>query len=281
MYRIIVCALLLVLGASQSTFAQLQIPALSPSGEITQTIGLTEISISYSRPSVKGRSIFGETGLIRTGDIWRTGANSATKLTLSDPIVIGSTKVEAGSYAMLTKPQKSKWELYLYPYESTNWSSYVDQVPVATIVGTSTSKAAAVETFTINIDAIELEKATLSLSWEHTVVSFPIQVEVQKRVMAKLDRVMEGPSQNDYFQAALFLHETNTDLHRALEYIQKVTRSEKALFFQVYREALILSDLRKTKQAIAAAQRSKALSEKAKNQDFVRLNNELLKKLGK
>lgn len=271
--------LLLAAVISSTCMGQLSVPHLSPPAFVKQTVGLTNIEIEYSRPSARGRKVFGADGLVPYGDIWRAGANAATKITFSDDLTIGGQMLRKGSYAILTKPEVKSWILEFYKYESENWNSYVPLQPLAVANAESRKVANSMETFTIGIDDITLKSANLVLSWENLEVMVPIEVEVDKRVMASIEKVMEGPSSNDYFQAALFMHERGIDLEKALNYIQKVTNSDKALFFQVHREALILSDLGKKKEAISAAQRSLELSEKAGNKDFVRLNERLIKTL--
>ncbi len=259
--------------------AQLRVPALSTSAEFKQTIGLTEIEVKYSRPSAKGRKIFGKDGLIPYKEFWRTGANSATKITFGDDIIIGKQLLKKGAYTILTIPEENMWSIHFYPYESTNWNNYVKKEPLIVLKTSSIKSQKIKETFTISVDNIAMDSADLIFAWEYIILSVPIKVEVKDRVMDNIKKAIEGPSNNEYFQAALFMHETQIDLETALTYIQKVTKSDKALFFQVYREALILKDLGRKKEAITVAKRSLELSKAAKNNDFIRLNENLINTL--
>ncbi|WP_299258636.1 DUF2911 domain-containing protein [uncultured Aquimarina sp.] len=258
--------------------AQLTIPALSPTSKTTQTVGLTEIKIEYSRPSKRDRIIFGENGIVPYNDLWRTGANAATKISFTDDVTIFETIIKKGSYAILTKPGKNTWEIYFYTYKSGNWNTYVDQVPIATFNAKHIKLNEILETFLIYIDQITLDSSQLIFAWDQFKITLPLKFDTHKKTMVSIEKTISGPSNFDYFQAALYLHEAQTDLDKALAYIQKVTKAENPLFFQVYRESLILADLDKKPEAIVAAKRSLELSKKEKNKDFIRLNEKNIKK---
>ncbi|MEW7277991.1 DUF2911 domain-containing protein [Aquimarina sp. 2201CG1-2-11] len=259
--------------------AQLRTPALSPEATIIQMIGLTEVKVTYSRPHIRNRIIFGDDGIVPYSEFWRTGANAATKITFSDPVVIANTPLKKGTYTILTKPEENAWTLYFYPYESRNWNSYITNTPVATIPTESFTTPKKTESFTIAINDVTLDSAKLSILWENTGISIPIITQNKDSILKNIKTVMSGPSNGEYFRAALYLHQTQQDLNSALTYIQKVTKGSNPRFFQVYREALILKDLNREKEALAAAQKSLQLSEKSKNKDFVRLNQKLIEAL--
>ncbi len=263
-----VLALLLV----TTTFAQIKTPAASPTAEVKQGVGLTDITISYSRPSANGRTIFGKDGLVPYDAVWRTGANSATKITFGDAANVGGVDVKAGSYAILTSPGMKEWAFMLYTYETSNWSSYTEKEPVAKFMVPVMAAGSMVETFTIAVNNLKDNSASIDFAWEKTMVSVPVKFEVHEKVMADIKRVMAGPSANDYSAAATYLHTSGTDLKLALEYIQKANADGSPRFWMVRREALILADLGRTKEAIVAAQRSLDLAKEAKNDDYVRMN---------
>lgn len=258
--------------------AQLTVPALSPSSKTTQTVGLTEIEIAYFRPSKRDRIIFGENGIIPYNELWRTGANAATKITFSDDITIFETPIKKGSYAILTKPGKSNWEVYFYAYTSGNWNSYVNLEPIASFSAKNIKTNDVIETLLIYIDQITLDSSQLVFSWDRSKIVIPLKFNTHKKTMASIEKTISGPTDFNYFQIALYLHEAQKDLDKALAYIQKVTKNKNALFFQVYRESLILADLNRKTEAIAVAKRSLKLSQKAGNKDLVRLNEKNIKK---
>lgn len=270
-------ALLCTVSAITLTFGQVQTPASSPAAKVFQTVGLTDIEIQYSRPSTKGRTIFGKDGLLPLEKIWRTGANAASKITFSDEVTIAGKVLKEGSYAILTKPGVNSWNVYFYAYHSGNWNSYVKEKPTATVTINSTKTADMVETFTIGVDQISMNSAQLVFAWENTKVSIPLQVKVKERVMKNIQQALAGPTANDYFRAASYMHDAGEDLNQALIYIQKATNGDNPRFFQVRREALILADLGRKKEAINAAKKSLELSKKAGNEDFVRLNEKSIK----
>ncbi|WP_108803290.1 DUF2911 domain-containing protein [Aquimarina sp. Aq107] len=261
--------------------AQLKVPALSPSSKTTQTVGLTEIEIEYSRPSKRNRIIFGENGIIPFGELWRTGANAATKISFNDDITISGTILKKGTYTILTKPEKSNWQVYFYSYKSGNWNTYVNQKPIASITTKTIEKKEISESFLIYIDSITLDSAELVFSWGTIKIILPLKFNTHEKTMSNIEKTLSGPSNFDYFQAALYLHETQRDLNTALSYIQKVTKAENPLLFQVYRESLILADMDRKLEAITVAKKSLELSKKAGNKDLIRLNERNIKKWSK
>lgn len=274
-------AILVLLSIIYSTpvIAQLTIPSLSTSASITQSIGLSEIAVEYSRPSAKGRKIFGENGLLPYQIAWRTGANNATKITFSENTIIGGIELEKGSYTLISYPGASEWEIQWYPYTSNNWLDYLDEDPIITLNIPVKTVERYVETFEIRIQDITLDSGILLLEWENTALHIPIHVDEKERITTSIERTLSGPSNADYFQAALYLHETQSDLEKALDYIKKVTSSDNALFFQVTREAQILMDLKMYDEALVSAKRALELSKKVDSKDFIRLNQKLIKEL--
>ncbi|MEM6770123.1 MAG: DUF2911 domain-containing protein, partial [Bacteroidota bacterium] len=132
--------------------AQIQTPAASPKAKTETTIGLTEVHVEYSRPGVKGRTIFADNGLVPYGKIWRTGANQATKVTFGGDAMVGGEKVAAGSYAVLTKPMADQWEVMFFAYEGGNWGMYRDKSPAVTLTAKSKKVPGKVENYTIVFD---------------------------------------------------------------------------------------------------------------------------------
>ncbi|MCE7995582.1 MAG: DUF2911 domain-containing protein [Roseivirga sp.] len=271
--------LLLFLCLSFQAQAQIQTPALSPLATSTQQVGITTISLQYWRPSTRGRAIFGENGTLPKGEFWRTGANGATKITFSSDVIIGGKPLSAGSYTLLSIPGKSSWQVNWYAYETGTWTDYVEKEPLLTMSLPVQETGIHMETLRIDLQDIALHSANLSIEWETTLIKIPIEVDDKARILSSIERTMAGPSNFDYFQAALYLHESGTDLNKALEYIQNVTKSEGALFFQVTREAQILQDLGKNERALKVTRRALLLSQEANNMDFIRLNNKIMKEV--
>ena len=255
-----------------TAFSQITTPAPSPSAKFEQTVGLTTVSVEYSRPGMKGRTIFAEDGLVPYGKIWRTGANAATKMTFSDDVTINGQELKGGAYAVLTKPSKDSWDFHFYPYEGRSFGSYVEKEPA--LVTTSEVRMAdwAMETFTIGTGELTTTSANFHFMWENTRVTIVIGVNVDDQVMANIDRVMAGPSQNDYFNAASYYHEAGKDLNQAYKWICKATDVDSPRFWQVRRKALIEADMGKKAEAIKTAEMSMKLAMEAGNDDYVALN---------
>lgn len=266
-----ICAIATFLIVAVSANAQIRTPAPSPGSELKQTVGLTEITINYSRPSAKGRTIFSKDGVVPFGSMWRTGANSATKITFGDDVKIGGQEVKKGSYALFSKPEMNEWTIMLFNYDTPNAGGYGDKTAVATFMAKPKMMGDATETFTIAVNDITSTTANIDLMWEKTKVSLPLQVEVEKRVMADIDRVMAGPSQNDYAAAANYLFETKKDLNKALEYMQKANAKDPR-YWNLRAESLILAALNRKADAVKTAEKSLAMAKEAKDDAYIRMN---------
>ncbi len=266
------CTIAILAFGMTTADAQIRTPSPSPSSKIEQTVGLTDITVEYSRPSVKGRTIFSSDGLVPYGEVWRTGANSATKITFSDDVKVGGTDLKAGAYAILTVPSATSWQVQFHPHESGNWGSYRDKEPAATVTANVQNLPFSIESFMILFTDLKDGSANLEFVWSDVVAVVPIEVEYEKRVMASIERTLGGPTANDYYAAANYYHSTGKDLNKALSYVQKATKTENPRFWQVRREALILADLGRHGEAIAAAKKSLKLAQEAGNKDYVRMN---------
>ena len=257
------------------TLAQAQIvsPQPSPTVKLETTVGLTDVMLEYSRPGAKGRTLFAADGLVPYGEIWRTGANLATKITFSADVQVAGEEVPAGSYAILSKPGEEQWEVMFFPYETGDWTSYVEKTPAVTLTAIPQEVDMEVETFTIELMNYTLDGADLVMMWGETMVALPILSNAKDDVMAAIDRVMAGPSANDYYQAATFLNESGENNEKALEYIQKANgMGDTPRYWMVRREAIILDALGRKDEAIEAAKKSKDLAQEAGNMDYVRMN---------
>lgn len=280
MYKLSIAlsALLCLLAVSYEGQAQLSTPAPSPFTELKTTVGLTDIAIEYSRPSVRGREIFAAGGLVPYGNIWRTGANAATRLTFSKDVSLGGKDLKAGSYALLTKPGAEEWEVMLFPYESGNWGSYVEKDPVATFTAEVGKAGHRFETFTIDVNDIRHDGANINLLWNYTLVSLPLNVHTDKQVKAAFEKMMAGPTAGEYYAMGNYLFESEQDLEKALEFVQKATAGDNPAFWQVHREALILGELGRYDEAVKAAEKSMEMAKAAGNMDYVRLNENAIEK---
>ncbi len=269
----IVAALSMALALALPLSAQIQTPAPSPTVELKTKVGLTDVSLLYSRPSIKGRTVFAaaKTSVVPFGSMWRTGANSATKISFSDDVTIGGTAIKKGDYAIFSTPGATEWKVMFFNYETTNAGGYGDKTAVATWTLKPQKLAEKVETFTIDINDQTMDKASINIIWENTKVSMPLSVDVEGKVKASIDRVLAGPSANDYYTAGSYYHDTKKDLNKALEWVQKANAMSPQ-FWTLRKESLILADLGKKKEAIDVAMKSLAAAKEAKNQDYINMN---------
>lgn len=159
------------------TFVQAQDKAPSPKATSTQIVGLTEVSLEYSRPGVKGRKIYAADGLVPFGSEWRTGANSATKISFSDDVTIQGQALKAGSYAITTVPGASKWTVHFHEYGEARWSNYKGKTPALAVTTAPVTMSETVESFMIVIDGLKDDGAEIGILWENTYVPLMLGVK--------------------------------------------------------------------------------------------------------
>ncbi|WP_115463112.1 DUF2911 domain-containing protein [Winogradskyella aurantiaca] len=275
---LLVCALTFVFNVN----AQLETPQPSPASKIEQKVGLTDITIEYSRPGVKGRTIFGS--LEPYGKVWRTGANANTTINFSTDFVFGGTEVKAGKYALYVVPNPKTWDVMLYN-ETTNWGTprnWDDAKVVAKTTVDVTNLDWVVETFSIDINNIKHDSATLDLIWEKTYVAVPFSVPTDQMVSAAIEKTMAGPSPDDYYSAAVYKLAANKDLDQAMTWIDKAVdmTSDQPRFWYLRQQSLIHAANGDKDGAIKAAKASLEGAKKAKNDGYIKMNTESLKEWG-
>ncbi|MDX1909445.1 MAG: DUF2911 domain-containing protein [Bacteroidia bacterium] len=266
--------LALVLSIS-AAWGQIRTPAASPAAKVEQRIGLTDITLNYSRPSARERKVFGD--LVPYGQVWRTGANQATRISFSDNVKVNGLDVPKGEYALYTLPGKDSWTIMLYKDLSLggNVAAYDQTKELIRFAAEPQKIKPAVETFTLGVDHITNTSGMIFLSWEETLVAFKVEVEVDSKVQADIDRVLKGPSAGDYYAAASYYYAENKDLNQALEWINKAL-AENEPFWQVTLKARILGKMGRYADAVATAEKARSLAEKEKNSDYVKINTDLI-----
>ena len=262
--------------------AQVKTPQQSPKSILTQMVGLTEVEINYSRPSTKGRPIFGD--LVPFGKLWRTGANENTTLSFSDDVVIDGKILTKGKYALYAIPKADNWEIIFYS-KTDNWGTpeVWDETKVALRTNaTPETLDRNVESFTIGINNLDYNFAHLELSWEKTIVALKFEVPTQKKAMASIEKALAGPTAGDYFSSAKYLFDSNGDVAKSLIYVNKALDMKQEKPFHYYRlKSLIQSKLGDKKGAIETAKLSLAAAEIAKNQDYIKMNKESIEEWSK
>lgn len=262
--------------------AQIQTPQPSPSSTMEQMVGLTEVEVVYSRPSMKGRTIFGD--LVPYNQLWRTGANKNTTISFSDDVKIGGKEVKAGTYAIFTKPGEAVWEVTFYS-DTENWGTPQnwDASKVAAMVKVEAQEMPIdVETFTITFDDLTSNGANLGILWENVYVGIPFEVPTAEKAKESIEAVMAGPNGRDYYFAASYYFDEGLDLNKAKEWIDKAVAmdTEGQQFWVMRQQSLINAKLGDAKAAIASAKKSLAAAKAAGNQDYVKMNEDSLKEWG-
>jgi hypothetical protein len=264
-----------------NTNAQIKTPQPSPASKTTQTVGLTEVTIEYSRPSMKGRTIFGD--LVPYGKMWRTGANANTKITFNTDVTIAGKTLSEGTYAIFTTPNKDKWDVVFYT-DASNWGTpktwddskvalktTVDVIPVPIKI----------ETLTMTFDDLTNSSAVLGIMSENAYAGISFQVPTDKAVSKNIDKVMNGPNADDFYAAASYYYDAGKDINQAKTWINKAIELNKNApkFWQLRKQSLILAKAGDKKAAIAAAKASLAAAEKANNAGYIKMNKEFLAKM--
>jgi Protein of unknown function (DUF2911) len=279
----------LVLGAAFFTSGlhaqeakKIDFPQPSPPASIKERVGVTGVSIEYSRPSARERKIFG--GLVPYGAVWRTGANAATKITFSTDVKLGGAAVPAGSYALFTIPGEAEWTVILSKVVDDQWGSYAydkkdDQ---ARITVKPVAAAEPLETMAIGLQDIHAGKANLVIAWEKTRVPVEIDTDVVGKIKPQIEAAMAVSGEKPYFAAAMFYYENDLDTALAKEWIEAAATKQPDAVWIIYRKGLILKKAGDKEGAMAAAKQARELASKADGElkaEYTRLSENLIASL--
>ena len=259
--------------------AQVKTPQASPSSKVEQVVGLTTVEVNYSRPSAKGRTVFGE--LVPYGSNWRTGANANTTITFNENVKIEGKDLAKGTYALYTTPKADSWDVIFYK-NTDNWGlpekwNDSDVAVNVTVKPESTNRH--IETFTISINNITNDNATLNLEWEKTVVPIKIEVPTKEVAITSIENALAGPKAGDYFSASQYFYQSGGDMNKALTWVNKAIElatagGKEAPFWYLRQKSLIQAKLNDKKGAIETAKLSLAAAKKAGNKDYEKMNND-------
>ena len=252
----------------------LRTPAPSPTQTLRQDFGLSTVELSYSRPSIKGRKVFGD--LVPFGKVWRTGANQATTITFGEEVMIGDKKVPAGKYGIVTIPEKDQWTVIITKQlDVTSPAAYKQDQDVVRVTAKPMTLPFSVETFTMTFDDVKANTMQLGMLWDKTMLSIPIKVDVDTRIMAQIDNIMNRDNR-PYFNAAMYYVDNGKDPAKALTWFDKALEQNPKAFWVHHQKANLLAKMGKKQEAIASANKSIELAKEAKNDDYVALNEKLL-----
>lgn len=282
----ILIATAFALACIMNVDAQVKTPQASPKAVIEQSVGLTDVKIEYSRPSARGRAVYGE--LVPFGRMWRTGANANTVVTFSTDVVIGGKKVPAGSYALYTQPKVDSWDVILYK-DVNNWGlpeKYDDSKEVVRTSVKPEFLSRNVESLTIGVNGLDNDFAFLEIAWEKTMVALKFEVPTKEAAMKSIEAAMAGPTENDLFAAAQYYYQSNGDQAKALAWMDQAiakykTNGGDAPFYVLRQKSLIQAKMGDKQGAIETAKLSLAAAEKANNSDYVKMNKDSIQEWSK
>ena len=257
--------------------AQVKMPASSPTQTVKQDFGMGTVEIIYSRPNAKGRKVYGD--LVPYNKLWRTGANAATKITFTDAVEAGGKKIDTGTYVLYTIPGFDMWEIILNKGVS-NWGidGYKEGQDVIRFKTVPQKMRTNYETFTMEFANIKPESCDLQIMWEKTAVTIPITSNIKDRLKAQIDKAMLT-DKKPYWQAAQFYKEYDDNLNKALDNCTKAIEEDKKAYWIYLYKAKIQQEMGDKAGAKISAQKSLELAKEANNEDYVKMNEQLLKKL--
>ena len=257
--------------------AQVNAPSPSPLSTVSQELGLGEVTIMYSRPGAKGRKVMGN--LVPYGKVWRTGANGRTQIHFSEDVKLEGNEIAAGKYAMLSVPGEETWTIILSNDLTGSPGSLSDEEETIKFDVTAHKLEPMVETFTIDINDIRDESATLNIVWENTWVPIKIEMDTDSKVMASIEKTLAGPAAGDYYQAGVYMFNSGKDMDKALEYVEKGMKENEDRFWVVTMKARILAKMGEKEKAMATSKMAMELAEKAGNGDYIKINKDLMSTL--
>lgn len=277
MKKLIYLTVMLLACTVLKTNAQARIPGASTTQTLTQDFGLGKIIVTYSRPNVKGRKIFG--GLQPYGEVWRTGANAATTITFTENVIVEGNKVPAGEYGLFSIPGESEWTIILNKtYKQWGAYEYKQADDLLRFKVKPITMAWSMESFTIQFANVGAQSAELDLMWDKTIVPIHFATDDDAQVMFNIDTLMQKDPKRNAFGAIQYYYDNNKDMKKALAWALDAEKSDPTAPYYVLWEARVRLKMGDKKGAIAAAQRGVDLAKAGKNDEYVRLNQEVLNK---
>lgn len=261
----------IALTACFSATAQIQSPKPSPTAILTQKVGLVDITVNYSRPGTKGRTIFGE--LVPYDAVWRTGANHCTTLEFAEEVTFAGNKVSAGKYGLFSIPGKEEWTIIISK-QNDLWgiAGYDEAQDVVRFKVEPITIDESIESMTIEFEDFKDDGATFYLMWDKTVIMIPVKVDTDAMMKAQIEKyLINGTEEVDaasYHSAAVFYHKNKIDDKKALEWMNKSIEMRPDAFYYLYRKAEMLADMGEKKEAIKTAEKSLEMAKANPDGDF-------------
>ena len=257
----------------QFSYTQLQSPVASPRAKVSQKVGLVNINLDYSRPSKKGRTIFGN--IVPFDQIWRTGANQATSISFSDDVKINNQLVEAGEYHVYSVPRENSLDLVIYK-KTDAWGSlksFDETLIKARVTSDFYDLPFSIETFTISFGDISNAGASLNISWDNKVAIYVIDALTREKMLNSIKETMaKNPTKNDFRKAAMYYYEENINIDKAVKWIDiAFDDSDDLKYWQLRYKALINEKAGKIKKAKKYAKKGYEIALKSKSPDAINI----------
>ncbi|MDD5565227.1 MAG: DUF2911 domain-containing protein, partial [Thermoanaerobaculaceae bacterium] len=251
------------LAAAAPARAQLDLPRVSPQATISQTVGLTNVTITYCRPGVKGRAIWG--GLVPYDQVWRTGANEATTITFADDVTIDGTKLPAGTYGLFTIPGKDEWTI-IFNKGAKQWGAYqYKQAEDVLRIKVKPHEAPFRELLTFCFPAVATDSATVAIVWDKLAVPFTFTVDTVDKVLAQARKAIAEAKPDDWrtsYRAAAFCLDNNVNLPEARTWLAKSVAVKETMYNLAGQARFLALDGKKA-EAIALAKKAIAVGKAA------------------
>ena len=268
-----ILSIILFLSAS----SQVKMPQPSPTQTLKQDFGLGSIELVYSRPGAKGRKIFGD--LVPYNKLWRTGANAATGIHFSDMVELGGKRLDTGSYVLYTIPNIDYWEIIINAGVK-NWGTegYKESDDIMRFKVEPEKVKRKLETFTMQFANVKPESCDLQIMWEKTIVTIPISTNIKEKIKSRIDAAMLT-DKKPYWQAAQYYNEYEHNLPKALDNCTKAFEANNKAYYILLYKAKIQKEMGDNAGALISSKRSMELAKEAKNDDYIKMNEELQRKL--
>lgn len=266
--RIISAAMLICTLVGAPAFSQLVLPQPSPKASVMQVVGVTELSVTYSSPAVKGRVVWGD--LVPYDEVWRTGANSATEISFSTAVQIAGNQVKAGKYALFTIPGRDNWTIILNSNEgqwgSTNYKKELDVVRFT--VRPSMSERMQ-ERLNFAVELTGEDRAEVVLRWEKMRVSFGVTTDLKMLAMDNINLYFHNAKADWYshHNAASYLLTNGGSAAEALRFAARSVELNPEHFMPHFTKARALAATGNINDALASARQAIAVGE-AKTSDW-------------
>ncbi len=270
-----------IVAVSQLSAQNVQTPAPSPNSKVEQVVGVSNFTLEYSRPGVKGRELFVE--VEKWGQRWRTGANSGTFIEFDTDASFEGKKVPAGRYMVFSIPGQEEWTWSLYSDMSIggNVGRYDEKNEVAKWTSKTQTWDQNVERLTFIFSDMTDNSTNIGMFWGKYYTRFNVTVDTDNRVMAQIDKAMKNPMTQVgglYAQSATYYYQNDKDLGKALEWMNKAIEINSDAFWNIHAKAQILAKMGDKKGAIATAQQSLAKAKANEGGDFgyIKLNEDAI-----